>query len=71
MYVASLLLKRLVADASLSATDWARSYLGYPPVRQAEPNPTHFAIAALQKLGLVTNLITQVSSPPPARSTLR
>lgn len=51
--------KRPGADAS--ATDWARSYLGYPPVRQAEPNPTHYAIAALQKMGLVNNLITQVS----------
>lgn len=38
-----------------------RSYLGYPPVRIAEPNPTHYAVAALQKMGFVSNLITQVS----------
>lgn len=39
--------------------DWARSYLGYPPVRVAEPNPTHFALAALHELGHVNQLITQ------------
>ncbi|ODN95300.1 hypothetical protein L198_04693 [Cryptococcus wingfieldii CBS 7118] len=38
---------------------WARSFLGYPPVRDAMPNPTHIYIAALQHLGLAPNLITQ------------
>ncbi|WWD19876.1 hypothetical protein CI109_104344 [Kwoniella shandongensis] len=38
---------------------WARSFLGYPPVRDAQPNPTHIYIAALQHLGLAPNLITQ------------
>ncbi|CEL56353.1 NAD-dependent protein deacetylase SIR4 OS=Batrachochytrium dendrobatidis (strain JAM81 / FGSC 10211) GN=BATDEDRAFT_20316 PE=3 SV=1 [Rhizoctonia solani AG-1 IB] len=38
---------------------WSRSYLGYPPVRDAQPNPTHFALAALQWTGLVPRLITQ------------
>lgn len=38
---------------------WARSYFGYPPVRDALPNPTHYAIAALQYASLVTHLITQ------------
>ncbi|BGP16839.1 hypothetical protein JCM10213_003341 [Rhodosporidiobolus nylandii] len=38
---------------------WARSYLGYPPVRRAESNPTHYAIAALQKMGYASSLITQ------------
>ncbi|KAI5475656.1 NAD-dependent deacetylase sirtuin 4 [Pseudohyphozyma bogoriensis] len=38
---------------------WARSFLGYSPVRVAEPNHIHTAIAALQKLGLVNGLITQ------------
>ncbi|KAK4057177.1 hypothetical protein OIO90_001672 [Microbotryomycetes sp. JL221] len=38
---------------------WARSYLGYPPVREAEPNPGHYAIAALMKLGYVSSIITQ------------
>ncbi|ORX40464.1 DHS-like NAD/FAD-binding domain-containing protein [Kockovaella imperatae] len=38
---------------------WARSFLGYPPVRDAQPNPTHIYIAALQVLGLAPRLITQ------------
>ncbi|GAA5891065.1 hypothetical protein JCM5296_007366 [Sporobolomyces johnsonii] len=38
---------------------WARSYLGYPPVRLAESNPTHYAMAALQKMGYINSLITQ------------
>ncbi|KDQ19692.1 hypothetical protein BOTBODRAFT_28251 [Botryobasidium botryosum FD-172 SS1] len=38
---------------------WARSYFGYPPVRDAQPNPTHYAIAALQHANLVSRLITQ------------
>ncbi|ORY31591.1 DHS-like NAD/FAD-binding domain-containing protein [Naematelia encephala] len=38
---------------------WARSFLGYPPVRDSLPNPTHIYIAALQALGLAPNLITQ------------
>ncbi|KAF8596415.1 DHS-like NAD/FAD-binding domain-containing protein [Ceratobasidium sp. AG-I] len=38
---------------------WSRSYLGYPPVRDAQPNPTHYAIGALQLTGHVQNLITQ------------
>ncbi|GFZ51073.1 Hydrolase acting on carbon-nitrogen bonds, other than peptide bonds in linear amides [Saitozyma sp. JCM 24511] len=38
---------------------WARSFLGYPPVRDATPNPTHIYVAALQALGLAPNLITQ------------
>ncbi|GAA5897723.1 hypothetical protein JCM6882_000077 [Rhodosporidiobolus microsporus] len=38
---------------------WARSYLGYPPVRRAESNPTHYALAALQKMGYLNSTITQ------------
>ncbi|CAE6534613.1 unnamed protein product [Rhizoctonia solani] len=38
---------------------WSRSYLGYPPVRDAQPNPTHFALAALQWTNFVPRLITQ------------
>uniref|UniRef100_A0A8H8CIN6 Deacetylase sirtuin-type domain-containing protein n=1 Tax=Psilocybe cubensis TaxID=181762 RepID=A0A8H8CIN6_PSICU len=36
-----------------------RSYLGYPPVRDAQPNTTHFALAALQHTSHVSRLITQ------------
>ncbi|TFL05219.1 DHS-like NAD/FAD-binding domain-containing protein [Pterulicium gracile] len=38
---------------------WLRSYLGYPPIRDAQPNRTHYAIAALQYSGNVSQLITQ------------
>lgn len=38
---------------------WSRSYLGYPPVRDAKPNPTHMYVAALQRAGLAPKLITQ------------
>ncbi|KAG0362794.1 NAD-dependent protein lipoamidase sirtuin-4 [Podila minutissima] len=27
---------------------WARSFLGFPPILTTQPNPTHFALAALQ-----------------------
>ncbi|KXN87442.1 NAD-dependent protein deacetylase SIR4 [Leucoagaricus sp. SymC.cos] len=38
---------------------WLRSYLGYPPVRDALPNTTHYALAALQHADVVSQLITQ------------
>ncbi|GAA5948468.1 hypothetical protein JCM3765_004893 [Sporobolomyces pararoseus] len=38
---------------------WARSYLGYPPVRIADPNPTHYAMSALMKMNKVCSIITQ------------
>lgn len=39
---------------------FSRSYLGFPPVRRAEPNVSHYSIAALQRLGYLQNgLITQ------------
>ncbi|EIW79427.1 DHS-like NAD/FAD-binding domain-containing protein [Coniophora puteana RWD-64-598 SS2] len=38
---------------------WLRSYLGYPPVRDALPNTTHYAIAALQYTNHISQLITQ------------
>ncbi|KAI6130142.1 DHS-like NAD/FAD-binding domain-containing protein [Pisolithus croceorrhizus] len=36
-----------------------RSYLGYPPVRDALPNTTHCALAALQYTSHISRLITQ------------
>ncbi|KAL1716312.1 DHS-like NAD/FAD-binding domain-containing protein [Schizophyllum commune] len=38
---------------------WLRSYLGYPPVRDALPNTSHYALAALQHSSIVTRLVTQ------------
>ncbi|GAA6044333.1 hypothetical protein JCM8097_000928 [Rhodosporidiobolus ruineniae] len=48
-----------MSDEAMRRRYWARSYLGYPPVRKAESNPTHYALAALQKMGFVDSLITQ------------
>ena len=36
-----------------------RSFLGYPPVRDAQPNPTHYALAALQYTRITPHIITQ------------
>ena len=38
---------------------WARSYLGYPSVRLAQPNATHQVLAALQHTKYLDQLITQ------------
>ncbi|KAG0709416.1 DHS-like NAD/FAD-binding domain-containing protein [Suillus ampliporus] len=38
---------------------WLRSYLGYPPVRDALPNTSHFAISALQFASYIPRLVTQ------------
>ncbi|KAJ2918682.1 hypothetical protein MD484_g1763, partial [Candolleomyces efflorescens] len=38
---------------------WLRSYLGYPPVRDAQPNTTHFALASLLHSGNISRIITQ------------
>ncbi|KAG8780190.1 hypothetical protein FRC15_009691 [Serendipita sp. 397] len=37
----------------------ARSYLGYPPVRAARPNVSHYSLTALHHHGFVHKLITQ------------
>ena len=38
---------------------WARAMLGWPRVRQAQPNAAHEALAGLQRHGLISKLITQ------------
>jgi len=38
---------------------WSRSYLGYPPVRDAIPNPIHYSVAALQYANYCSDVITQ------------
>ena len=39
-----------------------RSYLGYPPVKNALPNVSHISLAALQHASVVPKIITQVKS---------
>ncbi|RPD59059.1 DHS-like NAD/FAD-binding domain-containing protein, partial [Lentinus tigrinus ALCF2SS1-7] len=38
---------------------WLRSFLGYPPVRDAQPNPIHYSLAALQYAAVAPEIITQ------------
>ncbi|KAJ7623146.1 DHS-like NAD/FAD-binding domain-containing protein [Roridomyces roridus] len=38
---------------------WLRSFLGWSMIRAAQPNPTHFGLAALQHAGVAPRLITQ------------
>lgn len=38
---------------------WARSYVGWPIFREAQPNPAHRALAVLEERGLVTRVVTQ------------
>ncbi|CAO1615181.1 unnamed protein product [Sympodiomycopsis kandeliae] len=38
---------------------WSRSFLGFKPVQYAKPNPSHYSIAALQRMGYVPEYITQ------------
>jgi NAD-dependent SIR2 family protein deacetylase len=38
---------------------WARAFIGWPRFRNAAPNPAHHALAQLERLELVTGLVTQ------------
>ncbi len=38
---------------------WARSYVGWPPVRDAAPNAAHRALAVMEDAGRVRMLVTQ------------
>jgi NAD-dependent SIR2 family protein deacetylase len=38
---------------------WARSMIGWPQIDAAQPNPAHFALAALERRGRSAVLITQ------------
>jgi len=38
---------------------WARSMIGWPVAAGAHPNPAHYALVELERLGHVTKLVTQ------------
>ena len=48
-----------VADPGARHRYWARSHVGWPQIDRARPNEAHRAVAALQRTGLVTDVITQ------------
>jgi len=38
---------------------WSRSFVGWPRIAAARPNPAHLALAALEQAGLVQQILTQ------------
>jgi NAD-dependent SIR2 family protein deacetylase len=48
-----------VGDRAARHRYWARSHVGWPQIAGARPNPGHEAVAALQRCGLVRDVITQ------------
>lgn len=38
---------------------WARSLIGWPVMQQAQPNPAHHCLTALERAGYLTGIITQ------------
>ena len=51
--------REFVTSAAARQRYWARSAVGWPRVRAAQPNAGHMAVAALQSAGLVSGVITQ------------
>ncbi|MCL1633455.1 NAD-dependent protein deacetylase [Luteimonas sp. SX5] len=48
-----------VGDAQVNARYWARSFIGWPRVAEAQPNAAHRALAQWQTRGGVSALVTQ------------
>jgi NAD+-dependent protein deacetylase sirtuin 4 len=51
--------RAFVGDDHARRRYWARAYVGWPRMRGAAPNPAHHALAELERLGLVTGVVTQ------------
>jgi NAD-dependent SIR2 family protein deacetylase len=51
--------QRFLGDPVARHRYWARSYLGWETIAAARPNAGHLAVAALERAGLVTAVITQ------------
>ncbi|WNZ86472.1 NAD-dependent protein deacetylase [Pseudomonas sp. P108] len=54
-----MMYQEFLAAAESRRRYWARAMLGWPRVRQAQPNAAHEALADLQHGGLIRDLITQ------------
>jgi len=54
-----MMYQEFLAAAESRRRYWARAMLGWPRVRQAQPNAAHEALAGLQRSGLIRDLITQ------------
>lgn len=51
--------QQFVSDPVLRRRYWARNHVGWRHMHRAAPNAGHFAIAAMERRGLLTGLITQ------------
>ncbi|TVQ36162.1 MAG: NAD-dependent protein deacetylase [Spirochaetaceae bacterium] len=51
--------REFVSSAAARRRYWARSAVGWPHVRRAEPNAGHRAVAELERAGLLSGVITQ------------
>lgn len=47
------------SDPAARRRYWARAFLGWPKIRDAQPNVAHTALAAWERMGRVTGVITQ------------
>ena len=52
-------LQAFTFDAHTRARYWARSFIGWPRIDEARPNPAHLALAAWQAQGRMSQLLTQ------------
>lgn len=50
---------QFVGDPAWRRRYWARSFTGWPRIRDAQPNPAHHALARLEQGGVLTGVITQ------------
>lgn len=46
-------------DPAASHRYWARSFVGWRTMREADPNRTHFALVELERAELITGVVTQ------------
>lgn len=51
--------QEFMGDAELRRRYWARNHVGWSHMQRAEPNAGHFAVAAMERGGLLTGIITQ------------
>lgn len=51
--------QEFIGSAASRRRYWARNHIGWSHLRHADPNAGHFAVALLERRGLLTGLITQ------------
>lgn len=51
--------QEFMGDAELRQRYWARNHLGWAHMHRAAPNAGHFAVAELERLGVLNGIITQ------------